>query len=815
MNKTMLQVFLLAPVLLWGQNPQNPQIQNRQNSQNPQVQNPLIPQPSSSIQHPASRIPLQVIRGKVIDAESKSGLPGANVIVLNTDPLKGTVTNDKGDFILADVPVGRHTLKVTFMGYKPVTLPEIMLSSGKETMLNIELEEMVITAKEVEVKVTTDKDKPVNPMAMISARSFNVDESRRYAGSADDPMRAVSNFAGVASSADVNSNAIVIRGNSPKGLLWRVDGVDIPNPNHYAYVGSSGGGITMFSSQVLSNSDFYTSAFPSEFGNALSGVFDMRFRNGNSNRREYAVQVGIQGLDLSAEGPFVKGKPSTYLFNYRYSILAFLQIIDPSMKNKIPQYQDISFKFNFVTPKAGTFSLTGIGGISRSTYEPVHDSLEWKSLDDRTLSTLNNNMGALALTHTIKTSARSFLRSYLSTTYSDIYFDNNYLDTAYQPVPQQNVNHKNWRFTAASMLNYKFGPKHTNRSGLVYSEMFYNVNIWSRNPFTGVYSQYDHGSGNTGLLQAFSESKFSLSNTLTINGGLHFQFFRLNSRWALEPRFAIRWQFAQKQSLSFGYGMHSQLEDIGVYLAQVPQPGGSSVQPNKGLDFSRAHHLVLGYDLAIRSDMRFKAEAYAQLLYSVPVMPNSYYSLINSEGGYQNDTLVNKGTGRNLGLDLTFEKFLTKGLYYLCTVSLFQSQYKGGDEVIRSTKFNSNYVVNLLGGKEWTIRKKNILGVNLKLSLTGGEYYVPIDLNASIARHTEVLDEAAAYTMKLPDFYYVDITLTYRTNHKKYSGIWAIQFKNLLNQKPDIGYVYNDFNHSIEAVKSMGIIPFISYKVEF
>jgi hypothetical protein len=247
----------------------------------------------------------------------------------------------------------------------------------------------------------------------------------------------------------------------------------------------------------------------------------------------------------------------------------------------------------------------------------------------------------------------------------------------------------------------------------------------------------------------------------------------------------------------------------------VASPGEVITKPNRLLDFSKARHFVLGYDYSIRPDMRFKAEAYLQLLYSIPVKPGSYYSLINSQGAYVNDSLTADGKGRNIGLDLTLEKFLTRKYYFLVTLSLFDSRYTGGDGLIRNTRFNANYVANLLGGKEWTVRKKNLFGINLKASYTGGEYYVPIDLEASVAQHREVLDEAAAYTQRLPDFLYLDLTLTYRTNHRKFSGTWAIQAKNLLNMKPVTGYVYNDFNHSIEAVQSSGIIPFISYKVEF
>ncbi|MEI7724720.1 MAG: TonB-dependent receptor [Bacteroidota bacterium] len=757
----------------------------------------------------------QTVRGRVIDADTRLGLPGANIVVVNSQPLIGTTSDENGNFRLLNVPVGRKSIQVSYMGYKPVVRPEILVSSGKETILSFELDEEVVQANEVEIKASVDKDRPVNAMAMVSARSFSVEETRRYAGSVDDPMRAVANFAGVAGNPEVGSNEIIIRGNSPKGLLWRVDGMDIPNPNHFAYVGTSGGGFTMFSGQVLSNSDFYTAAFPAEFGNALSGVFDIRFRNGNNSRHEFAVQLGIQGLDISAEGPFARGKPASWLFNYRYSVLAFLQYIDPTMKNRIPAFQDISFKINIPTKKTGTFTLTGIGGTSGIQSTPARDSTQWKTLEDRAQSSLGNKMGALALVHQVNLTRKTYLRSFLSGTYTYIRAENSYLSPSYELQPQDDVRQENFRVTIGTLLNHKFGRKHTNRSGINYVRLFYNSNIKSVNPFTGIYSLVNQGNGSSDLLQVFSESKADLPNRITINAGLYFQYFLLNSHYSVEPRVALRWQVTRKHAFSIGYGKHSQTEDIGVYLVDIRLSPGLSVQPNRGLDFSRAHHLVLGYDFLVRPDIRLKAEGYYQYLYDIPVMPGNYYSMINSNGNFYNDSLVNKGTGQNTGIDVTLEKFLTRQYYYLFTVSLFSSRYKGGDGIERNTRFNSNFVVNVLGGKEWTIRQKNILGVNLKVSLTGGEYYVPIDLEASVQQHREVLNEKQAYVPRLPDFWYVDLTLTYRTNHRKFSGIWAVQIKNLLNQKPATGYVYNDYTHEAETVVSIGIIPLISYKVEF
>ncbi|MCX6246784.1 MAG: carboxypeptidase-like regulatory domain-containing protein [Bacteroidetes bacterium] len=762
-----------------------------------------------------SQTPTQIIRGRITDAESKISLPGANIVLLNSNPLKGTTSNTSGAFTIENVPVGRHTLKVTYVGYKPAIIPEILVTSGKECIVNVELEDLVVMSEEVEIKATVNKDKPINPMAMVSARSFNVEETRRYAGAIDDPMRMVANFAGVVANAGVNSNQIVIRGNSPKGLLWRIDGVDIPNPNHFAFVGQSGGGFTIISSQVLNNSDFYTAAFPAQFGNALSGVFDMRFRNGNNFRHEYAIQVGLQGLDIAAEGPFSKDKTSSYLFNYRYSILSFLQYIDPWMKNKIPTFQDLSFKLNFPTPRSGTFSLVGIGGISKVTAKPVMDSTQWQTIDDRSESVLNNKMGAIALIHQINLKKATLFRSAISATYNFISNAETLLNSSYEKRPEDSVKHENSRITASVSISHKFDPRYTLRSGIMVNYLYYNLDIKSRNPFTGIFQQINKGKGNSSMVQAFIESRTDITNNFFISAGIYFQYLALNNRYALEPRLAFHWQVSQKHALNLGYGLHSQLEDIGVYLIEIPVNSQTTVQPNRDLNFDRSHHLVLGYDYTIRPDLRLKIETYYQYLYAIPVMSGSYFSMINSTGGYVSDPLVNSGTGRNAGIDITFEKFMTRELYTLLTVSLFDSKYTGGDGIERNTRFNSNYVINLLGGKEWTVKKKNILGFNLKVTFSGGEHYVPIDLQKSIEQHREVLDEANAYVPQLPSFFYVDLTLTYRLNYRKVSGILAIQVKDLLNFQPDIGYLYDDFNHSIEPQKSIGILPLISYKIEF
>ena len=757
---------------------------------------------------------LQTIRGKIIDTDSKQSLPGANIILLNTNPLLGTSSDMDGNFEIKNVKVGRYNIQVSFLGYQTALLREIMVSSGKECILNIEIKENIITTKEVEIKAEKNKSNTVNSMASISARTFSVDETKRFAGSVDDPLRAVSNFAGVAASAGTEKNEIIIRGNSPKGLLWRLDGADIPNPNHFGRIGSSGGGVTVFSTQVLANSDFYTSAFPSEYGNALSGVFDMKFRNGNNFKREYAFQIGLMGIDFSAEGPFKIGKQASYLFNYRYSTIGMLRNLVPDWKDKLPTYQDLSLKINISMDKAGILSITGISGIGLSEFDPEKDSLKWLKNEDRQKSALNSYMGALSISHTYFLGTKTYMKNSLALSGNKVYYEDGFYNANYLLNRNQESDYVNSKFAYNILINHKFSAKHTNRSGLIYNQYFYNLNMKAIDKESGIYTQFVDDKGKSALLQAYTQSRYDFNEHFTLNAGLHMQYFLLNKNLYIEPRASIKWSFMAVHSLTFGYGNHSQMENLSVYLAKNPA-NAMSLANNKDLGFGRANHFVLAYDWSINQNLRLKVESYYQQLYNIPVVANSYYSLLNETEQYFSDSLQNKGKGVNRGIDFTFEKFLNNNLYYLVTASVFESKYRGGDGIERNTRFNSNYVFNGLLGKEFTIKDRNIFGINLKATYSGGEYYTPVDLNQSIAQNREILDLNHIYTEKFKDFLYLDITLNYKVNHKKYTGSWSLQIKNLLDSKQPLAYVYNSFAKSVELQESIGMLPMLSYKIEF
>ncbi|HBZ66420.1 MAG TPA: TonB-dependent receptor [Bacteroidales bacterium] len=754
----------------------------------------------------------QTIKGSVVDIDTRQPLPGVNIIVLQSDPLTGATSDADGKFRLPAVPPGRYSLQISFIGYQSRLLSDIDVSSGKEVVLNLEMKEKVMEAKEVVITARAEKEKPINSMTAISARSFSVEETRRYAGSADDPLRAASAFAGVAASASSERNDIVVRGNNPKGLLWRLDGVDIPNPNHFARIGNSGGGLTLFSSQVLSNSDFLTSAFPAEYGEALAGVFDIRFRNGNSDKHEYTLQLGTLGIDVAAEGPFIKGRPATFVFNYRYSTLALLAKVDKEFERTIPDYQDISFRVNIPTRRAGTFSFTGIGGIDHSRLDPEEDTLDWKEYEDRERTRLNTSTGAFIASHQLLLSRKTWMKTTLALSGSSIDYSDGYWTDTENFRQKDESEMTSTKMTAGWIINYKPFQRLTTRTGITYNRLGYDMKIRSENPFSGVFESIADDDGSAATLQAFAQARFDITDKLSLNAGVHSRWLEVNDKTSLEPRAALRWEFVTGQTFSVGYGRHTQMENLAVYLTSIPVTGA---KPNNKLDYATADHFVAGYDLMLNEYTRIKAEAYYQHLTQLPVVPGSSYALINVTDQWVTDSLANTGKGMNYGIELTLERFMHNRFYYLLTTSLYRSRYTGGDGIERNSRFDGRFIINGLVGKEFVINQKHSLGVNFKVTWSGGEWYTPIDLAASQAANRQVDDLNHAWSEQLPSFLYTDLTITLKRNHRRFTGSWAVQIKNMLNHRPVVGYRFDSYSRQIAEIIPMGIVPSIGYKIEF
>ena len=756
----------------------------------------------------------QTVRGTIRDADSKIPLIGATILAEGTDPVLGSTADKEGEFRIENMPVGRYNFKVSYVGYEPFTVSEILVVSGKEVVLPVELKESSLSLGEVVVYANTNKDKPVNSMATLSARSFSVEETSRYAGGLDDPARLASAFAGVTTTQTTN-NAIIIRGNSPRGVLWRIEGVDVPAAFHFPNVDFVGGGAyTVLSNQMLRNSDFFTGAFPAEYGNASSGVFDIKMRSGNEEKQEYTVGIGSSGIDLSAEGPLRKGSKATYLFNYRYSTLALLGKLTQSLN--LPIFQDLTLKFEFPTAHAGTFSLWAMGADDKNRKEADADTLNWKTDYHRTEQKYFSRFGVAGVSHRITIGTNSYLHTQLSA--DGMRYGMNKMEYTFDRhlLPTDYIRSTEGKYSFRTTVNHKFGSRVSARAGVTLNSLFFDNRLdkaFRDDPDEMI--TFVDNSGRGFSSQAFTQFKIDLLPNLTTNIGFHSIYLDVNNKATFEPRAGVSLHMTQNDELSFAYGLHTQMEELRTYYSQTDNNGVIGM-PNKNLGFMKSHHLVLGYSRKVSDVMRIKVEPYYQLLEDIPVYEDGSFSIINITSNWAvNRKLENRGTGRNYGIDLTVERFLKDGYYYLFTASLFDSKYKGGDGIAHNTAFNRGSVVNLLAGKEWMIKEKNILGISAKVTYMGGLRYTEALHDESIAAKMFIADDSKAYEGQFPSSTGLDFSIRYSVNKERYTGTWYFTIKNALLQ-PDYGDPYYDFLTKEVIIDKM-IMPFpsLGYKIEF
>ena len=740
----------------------------------------------------------QTIKGTVRDQASQALIPGANVLVLSTNPVLGTITDNDGTFKIKNVPVGRYDIQISFIGYETAVIQSVIVTSGKEVILNVDIKESVTTLNEVTVTARS-KDKALNSMATLSARTFTVEETGRYAGGLDDPCRLVSSFAGVADGT-LQSNGIVVRGNAPFGTGYRIEGITVDNPNHFAGEDFLGGGfVSILSKQVLSNSDFLTGAFPAEYGNALSSVFDMNIKTGNTEQYEHTFQAGVMGIDFASEGPFAKGGKASYLFNYRYSTFGIIHIILPKQTG-LPIYQDLSFKFNFPT-KAGIFSLWGTGGYESYNFGNEAKKEEESFINDK------SGTGVIGIKHKLLLGSTGYITTSIgvNTSAKSNVLKKRWTDLNYYWDEKMDDIHG--KYIISTCLNEKISPRLVLRTGIVAENLFYRINNNKSPAIPNPMEQIVDAKGGSNLLQAYLQIKYDILQNLSLNTGIHEQYFMLNNSHSTEPRAGIRWSVNDKNTLSFAYGRHSQIQMLNIYFVEQANP--TVAVPNKNLGMIKADHFIAGYDLRISQNIHLKLEPYYQYLFNVPVEENSAFSIINLiDVNTFSKTLVNKGTGRNTGIDFTFEQFLSDGFYYLFTASAFDSKFKGGDGIERNTIYNKHFIINLLGGKEWKVKMHNVLSINSRLYINGGSWISPVE-------YSDQANPSAFFTSQQPANYRFDVSAGYTINRERYNTIWSVQILNVLDSKcplePNQDVSANQFSYTYGRV----ILPSVSWKIEF
>lgn len=759
----------------------------------------------------------QEVSGVVLNNFNQLAIADVQVELLQNDSVvMSTYTNKEGLYRFFDVPLGMYDISFTHVNFESFILPDVTLLSSRPNYLAVglverlsELEEFVIT------KPKRDRSKTNNEMVTNSVKTIYPQDMNKLAGSLDDPIRVAGMMPGVTSDAAFSENFISIRGNSPRGLKYQMEGVELFNPTHFARIGSSGGTFTVFSMQLLGKSDFFTGAFPAEYSNAMSGVLDVNFRSGYSESRNYALNIGTLGLDFAAEGPFNKDKGSSYLVNYRYSVVGMARLIGYPTQ---PTYQDLSYVLDFPT-KNGNLKLFGIAGTSDRKRLAQADSSVWEGDIDRYNLSLRGDMVTLGGVYNHHIGINTLLKLTLAGGGSRQIDNRNYLMDDYSEIIRNKNEYRAVPITGAFSIKHKFSTRHTNKSGFSGD---YTTHNWDVLKYNFGESQLDTlviGTGASQTYKAFTQSRFLLNEKWAMNIGVAGLYYNVNNKFSIEPRIGIAYETKNKGKISLSVGKHSQIENYATYLYQTMDTFGNTIYPNKSLDFVKAYHTVVGYRSTVFKNHYLNIEAYYQYLYDVPVEPNGTFSMLNIAELQEVRELTNDGLGENIGLDLSIERYANKGLYYMINASIFNSRYMAGDGRWRSTEFDQLFNIKFLAGKEYIVGEKkgktNYLGWNTNLAYVGGRPYTPIDIEASELERETIYDESLAFTQREDNLLFLDVTFTYKINKPKTTGIWSLQIKNLFSNGNAIYREYDAVLKEEVTVPSSSFFPNLSYKLLF
>lgn len=756
----------------------------------------------------------QTIKGTILDYNSQMSVIGATIRVLNSEPIKGTTTDIDGKFIINDAPLGQQIVSISYIGYKTETV-EVLVSSGKEAIINLTLEEDQEILQTVEV-VAKKKTSSVNKLAKISSNAMNIQSVSRISGGRSDVARFVANFAGVAAQSDTK-NDIIIRGNSSNGVQWRLDGIPISNPNHFASFGTTNGTFSALNSNMLAQSDFLTGAFPAEYGNALSGVIDLQLKVGNKDNHEFTTQVGAwSGAELQAEGPLLKKLNGSYAVAYRYSFADILNRVGLSPNSDgTPQYQDICYNLDF-HKKKHHFNTFGLLGLSNQNHKTSEIAIKTLGRPANEYVDFLSQMQQLGFRHQWLIDETSYWKNTLLVGGSTLDNENGFDKGKATEVLNSNGKDSENSLRFSSQFNKIFSKLLTLRAGYVFQKTSYSSFFESKinNKDFWVFRDFNQ---HLDLHETYAQLQYKVKKRYSINAGVHAQYSPFIERISIEPRMALKLKLSNKNDLVLAYGLHSQMPILSVVMYQ----DANKNLPNRNLDFLRSHHFVLGWDKKLPNDWRVHAETYFQYLTNVPIQKNNPgFSILNfgsEHGDFNYENLVSEGFGRNYGVEFSLSRTFKDGFYCTLNTSLFQSQYLTSDKVWRNTAFNNRFILTTLLGKEFKFRNpNNVFTIDTKINTMGGSFYTPIDLEKSNLAKRQINKEQSAFSESMPASFQFDLRLGIRKNSRRVTHTFYFDLTNVTNQRNIIGYYYDSINQMIAPrYRNFDVLPDFIYKLQF
>lgn len=769
----------------------------------------------------------QKICGSVTDKLTKVPLNGAAVTLAGT--ASGTLSDSSGHFCFAKLVPGRYSVVVSHTGYQAYVSEPLILNSVRDVDLAVELSKAAIGLDEVRITVSAHTSQPLNDFAYVSARSFTAEETDRIPASVNDPGRMAVSYPGVKPGRDESENKLIVRGNSPYGVLWRLEGIDIPSPNHFAIPGSGGAGMTAFSAQLLSRSDFFTGGMPAEYGNTISGAFDIHFREGNQHKRQYRVKAGVVGVDLSTEGGFKNGR-SSYLVNYRYSTLGLLSQMGFYLAGErtTNYFQDLSFNLAFHSKNGQhTTTLFGLGGLSTEKHIPVstptqRDINKPDQWEDRQKPA---NLGVMGMTHTRNINSRSSVKYVVALIGSGIQRKFDTLNLANERYRYNTEQYNDTRLAASVTYLRHLTERTIFKTGTIlnYIQYRFDKSAVPRKSDINLYQSpvrsFD-GKGQTQTAQGYAQVTHQLAPGLSVNAGVHFLYLFLNHTSSPEPRLSLQYRLGKAHVFGLAYGLYGQLLPLSSYFYIKKDTINGNIReskPNHNLALPRSRHFVLSYQYTTKSRLKLSVEIYQQQLKKVPVDANgSGYYMLNSSDGFPQTTAVSKGAGRNIGVDVGLEKFLTKSVYFLITASVFDAKYKTLTNRYYNSAFNDRFSTALTIGREFTFRNGSVLQTGARSLFNGGFRYTPADDTRSAGANQYVPLAGADYADQAPAYFRLDGRISYRTNKRKRASVLSLDIQNVTGRKnvTSMQYLPSEFT-LVPKKDGTGLIPVISYQLDF
>ena len=754
----------------------------------------------------------QSIRGFVYENTTHTPIDQVNVFIIGDQGTIQLATDLRGTFIYTPDQAGRFDIILSHLNYELVHLQARQLSTSKDLILEIPLTARIRELTEVNIMAPS--------VRRINNRFYTTseEETRRFPGTFFDPARTATLFPGVFAMND-QANGLIVHGLSPILMTWYLEGVPILNPNHLTNAGTlsdratpSGGGVNILSNQVLSTSNLITGALPPQYGDALSGVMDIQFRPGNVNKPEHTIQAGLLGLDFATEGRLTKDLNASYLINYRYSTVGLLTLLGIDFGDERINFQDLNFNVHFPLSTQGSYvKVFGLAGLNKNDLDGPKGPDE--RMDSRDISNVEYDAGAVVGGVSFQYPMRhgvlkaTVVLSYTESDREESRLGSNDIIDLYstEHADQTKLSMRaDWRGLRSNRI--------TANGGIGLSTHW--IDNIGNYPQSGLFIV----AGRTTLFRPYTQVSYVLTGDVVMRGGLGLSFVSgvegdepgSSSTMIPEPSLHIYWQAGEKFSIESGYSYSA------IATPQITFLRSAMVD----LDMLRAHTFSFIFRNQIRSSTQLAGIINYYALTHVPTIADvtNGYTVLSETGYPKQGPYSLQGKGRAISLALALRQDVFHGKFARAGIGWVHSTHQGSPGLLLSTAYDIGPWASLAGGKEWTSEKSygdRIIGVNGGIHWRKGMHDQQIDLEESRDAGYTIYEYEGDFSIEMEDYVRIDLRVYMRKEKPDRTTTWSLDVQNLLSRENAFFSLYDPFQDAIRQTKQLGIVPVLSYRVDF